>query len=345
MGAATAIETERLTLRPLRMDDAAEVAAGIGDVRVLRNLTSPPYPYALSDAEWFIRENAHKPGHYAICRDGLIGVITLRPRAEGGADDLGYWLAVDHWGQGLMTEAATAVVTRHFAASDATLTSGHVLDNAGSRNVLCKLGFRDTNRAFDHIPARGEDCELQRMELTRADWAFARDPKIETARLVQRPLTKADAPALSALAEDIDVVRMLGSVSHPFPVAEAEAWIAARRYKGHPAGVFGIWRDDVLVGMTGLGGDPVSAMYWLGPDHWGQGYATEAVHGFLSEMMRRFGLHEVVATCFADNPVSMRVLEKLGFEKARESLGESRARLEPAPVIHYRLAAKKLGLT
>ncbi|MHA3915754.1 GNAT family N-acetyltransferase [Halovulum sp. GXIMD14793] len=340
MGATTKLTTERLTLRSLHATDAAAIARGIGNVKVLRNLTSPPYPYQLSDAEEFIEKYGTAPEVYGLSRDGLIGVITLRPNCDS-ASDLGYWLAEEHWGNGYMTEAAQAVTARHFAASDEPIASGHVVDNAGSRNILRKLGFRDTHLIEAYIAARDETCPMQRMELKRADWDFICDPKIATERLILRPLTKADAPRISEMADDIEVVRMLGSVSHPFPVEEAAAWIKKRRFRG-ATGVFGIWAGDTMIGMTGMGDKPVSFMYWLHPDHFGKGYATEASRGFLAAMLPRISAPEVTATCFVDNPASLRVLEKLGFERHGESMGDSRARLEPAPVIEYRLSAEKL---
>ena len=335
MDADAVIETERLKLCHLRMADAATIAEQIGDVRVLRNLTSPPYPYQVSDAEWFIGEFADSPNHLALWTDRFIGVMTLD-------DDLGYWLGVDHWGHGYATEAAKAILARHFATSDKMLTSGHVLDNTASRNVLRKMGFRDTHRRNSHIPARGGTHTMQRMELTADDWAFACDPKIRTARLLMKPLTLDDAARISVLGGDPDVSRMLASVTHPFTVEDAQKWIAAAIYKGRPGFRFGIWQADTLIGVVMIGGDPVSAAYWLGKDHWGQGYATEAMAQFLAVMVPKLNLTEVVAEAFVENAASQRVLSKLGFEKTGEGQGKSAARLEPAPYFAYRLAAENL---
>lgn len=336
MGAHAELKTERLTLRALCLDDAQAITDGISDLKVLRNLTSPPHPYALTDAEQFLGNHAGDVRKYAVWTDKLIGSVGL----DDG--ELGYWFGVDHWGQGYATEAARAVVAHHFAHSDEPIKSGYVMDNAESRNVLLKLEFRNTDRIVKHVPARQAECEVQRMELTRADWEFACDPRIDTLRLTLRPLTKHHATALSALGNDSDVLRMLASMHLPFGTNAARYWIENTPYKGRPGFKLGIWQDETLIGALGLGGFPVSVFYWLGQDFWGQGFATEAMTGFLADMLPRMDLDGIVADCFIENAASHRVLAKLGFEKTGEGMGRSRARLEPAPTIAYRLQAENL---
>jgi RimJ/RimL family protein N-acetyltransferase len=152
-----AIRTERLTLRPLRPEDADPIADMIGVWDVVRWLTMPPFPYRRSDAEWFIASGG--PGHHAITRDDtFMGVMTLTA-------DLGYWLGRPFHGQGYATEAARALLTRHFATGGGAVTSGHLLDNAASRRVLLKLGFRDTAIVTVFAKSHWAEVEVQRMVL------------------------------------------------------------------------------------------------------------------------------------------------------------------------------------
>ena len=102
-------------------------------------------------------------------------------------------------------------------------------------------------------------------------------------------------------------------------------------------------KNGPIIGGLGLGQvggvGPVTLMYWLGRAYWGQGYATEAVRAFLAECYRRFEtLDEIEADHFTDNPASGRVLTKLGFSRIGTRTGRSAARLEPAPVILYRVS-------
>ena len=81
-----AIRTERLTLRPLRPEDAEPIARMIAEWEVIRWLTMPPHPYALADAEGFIAGAGDT--HRAITRDeAFLGMVTL-------GTDLGYWLGL-----------------------------------------------------------------------------------------------------------------------------------------------------------------------------------------------------------------------------------------------------------
>jgi [ribosomal protein S5]-alanine N-acetyltransferase len=49
------------------------------------------------------------------------------------------------------------------------------------------------------------------------------------------------------------------------------------------------------------------------PDHWGQGYASEAAAAILHFAFASLGLHRVQATCRPENVASARVLEKIGM--------------------------------
>lgn len=53
--------------------------------------------------------------------------------------------------------------------------------------------------------------------------------------------------------------------------------------------------------------------YWVHPDHWGHGYATEAVRLVVTHGFTELGLHRISATIVARNEASKQVVEKLGF--------------------------------
>lgn len=50
------------------------------------------------------------------------------------------------------------------------IISSHFTENAGSQNVLQKLGFIDVGSHVHHSVARGEDVPGRSMELSRARW-------------------------------------------------------------------------------------------------------------------------------------------------------------------------------
>jgi [ribosomal protein S5]-alanine N-acetyltransferase len=53
--------------------------------------------------------------------------------------------------------------------------------------------------------------------------------------------------------------------------------------------------------------------YWLGRACWGRGVMTDAVRGVTAEAFGRFDLTRIFALPFADNPGSIRVLQKAGY--------------------------------
>jgi RimJ/RimL family protein N-acetyltransferase len=55
--------------------------------------------------------------------------------------------------------------------------------------------------------------------------------------------------------------------------------------------------------------------YELDPQHWGQGYATEAARTMVQFGFTEFKLHRIWSWCIADNVGSARVLEKLGMRQ------------------------------
>ena len=55
--------------------------------------------------------------------------------------------------------------------------------------------------------------------------------------------------------------------------------------------------------------------YKLLPDHWGEGYATEALRAIVDLGFDTLGLHRIEAGCAVENIGSIRVLEKVGMQR------------------------------
>jgi RimJ/RimL family protein N-acetyltransferase len=90
------------------------------------------------------------------------------------------------------------------------------------------------------------------------------------------------------------------------------AWIVQHAGSGEMLGVAGL-TPHADTGNMELG-------YWLGREFWGQGFATEAANLVLDYAFGTGLASEVTAGYFADNLRSARVLRKLGFQFAGESL-------------------------
>ena len=62
--------------------------------------------------------------------------------------------------------------------------------------------------------------------------------------------------------------------------------------------------------------------YHIGKKYTGNGYATEALRAFLEDIMPKKNLDMVYGICLAENKASVKVLEKSGFKKEYEGLGQ-----------------------
>jgi [ribosomal protein S5]-alanine N-acetyltransferase len=117
------LETLRLILRPLELDDAPAIQRRFAQWEVVRWLNPRvPWPYPADGALSHIRDALEKMARretvkWAIVlkRDpsDAIGLIELRPGGDE-RDNRGFWLDPEFWGQGLMTEAAERVTEYAF---------------------------------------------------------------------------------------------------------------------------------------------------------------------------------------------------------------------------------------
>jgi len=140
-----------------------------------------------------------------------------------------------------------------------------------------------------------------------------------TKRLTLRPGWPEDACALTAAIAHESVAMTLSRVPWPYGESDARAWLTMPRTRTDVSCL--ILAHDTptprLIGTIGL--HPVDDTsdhelgYWLTPDAWGRGYATEAGQAMLDIARHALGLDRVVAGHFIDNPASGAVLRKLGF--------------------------------
>lgn len=137
------------TLRPWRHEDEAALLRHANNRKVWRNLTERfPHPYTEADAKaWFaIAAQASASVHLAIDLDGEamggIGLIAGEGITRYTAQ-FGYWLGEAHWGRGIATAAARAMVSFAFAHTDFVRLEAPVFAwNPASMRVLEKTGFQ-----------------------------------------------------------------------------------------------------------------------------------------------------------------------------------------------------------
>ena len=147
-------------------------------------------------------------------------------------------------------------------------------------------------------------------------------PTLETARLILRPFTLADAPDVQRHVSDRDIAAMTLSIPHPYPEDGAEQWIGslpARYDDGLFAGFAIIDRESsALAGSISLTPEPAHGRaelgYWIAKQFWGRGYATEASRAIIAFGFESLGLNKIHAAVFIKNPASDRVIRKVGMK-------------------------------
>ena len=148
---APQLETERLRLRPLAVDDAAFVLELVNDAAFLEHIGDKRVR-DLDDARRFLREGAWVrqplPGHGMLAVEpraggAPLGVCGLLHRPALGLSDVGFAFLAAQRGRGYASEAAAAIVRHAREALGLARVHGIVSPaNPASIRVLEKLGLR-----------------------------------------------------------------------------------------------------------------------------------------------------------------------------------------------------------
>ena len=168
------LETERLMLRRPTLADVIAIARLANDRRIAENTRRLPHPYSQDHAIEFVRGTAedNRGAVFLIENNfvpiGVVGVNWHQPDAP----ELGYWLGVEHWGQGFGTEAARAMIDFTFEEFDIEqLVSGARVTNPSSRNILEKCGFQWSGVELHRFEALGSSTPVDRFRLSRSVWS------------------------------------------------------------------------------------------------------------------------------------------------------------------------------
>lgn len=171
------LESDRLLLRPYTLADAPDVQRLAGDARVADTTATIPHPYPDGAAERWISglAPAFLDGTriaYAVtlrATGELVGTVSLHDisRVHSRAE-LGYWIAVGHWGNGYCTEAVCRLVA--FASEQfgiSRIVARCLARNPASARVMEKAGLRKEGLLVKHELKNGvfEDMLLYGLAL------------------------------------------------------------------------------------------------------------------------------------------------------------------------------------
>lgn len=157
------IETERLILHPITVQDAPAVFVWSSDPEVNRYMAYPLHNDVSETEAWIatLRPEDLEFGFYRKEDGLLIGTGGVGPCGDG-LHHLGYNLRRDMWGKGYATEAANAMLQwAHRELGICDFAVEHAVGNTASANVIRKCGFQfvrygtysklDGSKTFDAV--------------------------------------------------------------------------------------------------------------------------------------------------------------------------------------------------
>lgn len=149
--------------------------------------------------------------------------------------------------------------------------------------------------------------------------------KIETERLILRPMQLSDAKSVAENISDLEVTKWLLVVPYPYSVKDAKEFIKRTQKKWKVANIndysFGIELKEEKRVIGGIGLREVDTFqgtgdvgYWLGKKYHGKGYGSEALRAVIDLAFKKLKLRRLEAGVFKENPSSGKLLEKFGFK-------------------------------
>jgi RimJ/RimL family protein N-acetyltransferase len=166
------IRTNRLTIRMMREEHSAALAAYRNDPEVAR-YQEWAMPFTDDMARDLVAGQSAYDGlvdetfvQLAIEHDGdTVGDLAVQLHDSGRQAFLGYTIRRDRQGHGYATEAAGAMVDALFADGVHRIVASIDPANTASRRVLEKLGFRFEGRALSAVFVRGQWADDDRFAL------------------------------------------------------------------------------------------------------------------------------------------------------------------------------------
>lgn len=173
------LTTARLRLRPLRLDDAPAVQQIFSDAEATRHVSFAPMEDlapAVAAVEGVLQGYDRREAmrwaitlpddDTAIGTVGFLNISFPHRRAE-----IGYDLARPFWGQGLVPEAAAAVITLGFGSLALHRIEADILPaNQASARVLDKLGFRPEAHLADYLVIKDLPRTVHRFRILAPEW-------------------------------------------------------------------------------------------------------------------------------------------------------------------------------
>lgn len=140
---------------------------------------------------------------------------------------------------------------------------------------------------------------------------------IRTERLILRQATWDDLDAVHQLMSDPRVMRYWSRPEHQ-TLEETRHWLSYLVDQAADSRDWLIEKDGRVIGKAGAWQVP-EVGFLLGPDHWGQGLAREAMTAVIAALEAEFPGAALTAEVDPRNAASLRLLDRLGFRETHRA--------------------------
>lgn len=163
-------------IRKWELSDAADLAMAISNKNIQDNLRDGlPYPYTEKDGADFISAmlSADENGTFAFAitvDDKVVGSIGVfrQGNIHRLTAELGYYIAEEYWGKGIMTEAVRQICQYVFEKSDIIrIYAEPFAYNVASCRVLEKAGFRYEGTLRNNAVKNGKVIDMKMYSLLK----------------------------------------------------------------------------------------------------------------------------------------------------------------------------------
>ena len=334
-------ETERLILRPWQESDAESLYEYAKDPQV-GPAAGWPVHISVEHSREVIRHVLSAPETYAVVLKSIgkpVGSIGLMIGSASNLSlpdteaEIGYWIGVPFWGQGLIPEAVRALQRYAFETMKLeTLWCGHFVHNEKSRRAQEKCGFAYHHTLNNvHWPLIDATYDEHITCLPRERWQQLRvkPAELRTERLILRPAGMKYLNSTYEYTSDPENTRFMTHLPNA-SIEECADYLAqadAEWAKPQP----GYYEFAILLNGEHIGGVSLfpeetdrtrAELGWIiHKKHWGKGIVTEAARALIRFAADALHISHFIAHCDSENAASYRVMEKLGMTRTGERRG------------------------
>jgi len=179
------LETERLILRKLRLEDAKDLFEYASDKEVTKYVTWEPHK-SIEDSINLIKfthERYEKREGIIwgiVCKENkkVIGTCDISPVTKHFRAEIAYALSRDYWGKGIMTEAVKEAIRFGFEKMNLNRIQAMCIpENIGSYRVMEKVGMKYEGLIREYMYIKGKFQDLKLYSILRIEYFDQKENK------------------------------------------------------------------------------------------------------------------------------------------------------------------------